>query len=81
MDDGYDTALDMLQETINQIGIAGVSKSEVLSALTDLVVMLGLIIKGQDGTYTMIDDMKERVEFFKEADPGDEDPSPHLGKQ
>jgi hypothetical protein len=45
----------------------------MLSALTDLAVMLGLIIEGEAGTYTMIDKMKKRAQFFKEADPGDDD--------
>jgi hypothetical protein len=59
MDDGYEKALDMLHETINNIGREGVTKSTMLSALTDLAVMLGLIIEGEAGTYTMIDNMKK----------------------
>ena len=73
MDEGYEKALDMLHETINNIGREGVTKSAMLSALTDLAVMLGLIIEGEAGTYTMIDNMKKRVQFYKEADPGDAD--------
>lgn len=73
MDDGYEKALDMLHETINNIGREGVTKSTMLSALTDLAVMLGLIIEGEAGTYTMIDNMKKRVQFYKEADSGDDD--------
>jgi hypothetical protein len=49
MDDGYEKALDMLHETINNIGREGVTKSTMLSALTDLAVMLGLIIEGEAG--------------------------------
>jgi hypothetical protein len=71
MDDGYDKAFHLLHETINEIGRQGVTKSEMLSALTDLAVMLGLIIQGEAGTYAMIDNMKNRVPFFKDADPGD----------
>ena len=77
MDEGYDTALDMLQKTVNEIGIAGVSKSEILSALTDVAVMLALIIGGETGAYPMIENMKERVEYFKPADPVD---PPHPGE-
>jgi hypothetical protein len=45
----------------------------MLSALTDLAVMLGLIIEGEAGTYAMIENMKKRVQFFKDADPGDDE--------
>lgn len=72
MDDAYEKALDMLHETINNIGREGVTKSTMLSALTDLAVMLGLIIEGEAGTYAMIENMKKRLQFFKEADPGDD---------
>ena len=71
MNDGYDKAFDILHETVNEIGRQGVTKSEMLSALTDLAVMLGLIIEGEAGTYVMIDNMKNRVPFFEAADPGD----------
>jgi hypothetical protein len=77
MDEGYDTALGMLQKTVNEIGIAGVSKSEIFSALTDVAVMLALIIGGETGAYAMIENMKERVEYFKPADPVDDDLPPH----
>jgi hypothetical protein len=53
----------------------------MLSTLTDLAVMLGLIIEGGAGAYTMIDNMKERVQFFKEADPGDDDDTGRRGCQ
>jgi hypothetical protein len=75
MDEGYDKALDILHETINEIGRQGVTKSSMISALADLTVMLGLIIEGEAGTYAMIDNMKSRVPFFKEADPGDDNES------
>jgi len=71
MDEGYDKAFDILHETVNEIGRQGVTKSAMLSALADLTVMLGLIIEGEAGTYAMIDNMKNRVPFFKEVDPGD----------
>jgi hypothetical protein len=50
MDEGYDKAFHLLHETINEIGRQGVSKSDMLSALTDLAVMLGLIIQGEAAT-------------------------------
>ena len=70
MDDGYDKAFALLHETVNEIGRQGMTKSTMLSALTDLAVMLGLIIQGEAGTYTMIDNMKNRLPFFKRGRPG-----------
>jgi hypothetical protein len=80
MGDGYDKALDMLQKTINGIGVAGVTKVEMLSALADLAVILGIIIEGEDDTYDLLEDMTTRVERFKQAGLGNDDLPPHPGE-
>lgn len=64
-DDAHGRLIDMLTETLQKAGAEGITKQDVIPAVSDFLTSLALIMAGEAGARAVITRMEGRIEDWK----------------